>query len=95
MRQAVERDDRDAAWDLLCDADQSALKARAADLGEGIDPKDVLLSDRRRLPPWRDLQVSEKADTAEVIVVLDDGQDVRRAVRERGGWRVVLGVQPP
>jgi len=96
FRKAVDRSNKIAAFALLSAGDQAALKARAADAGDKLKPRDMLNVDRRNLPAWRDMRVEVQGERAVVIIVLDDDvEDRREAVYESGGWRVVLGISTP
>ena len=97
FRKAVEQSDGPGAFSLLCDKDQSALRARAADASPNVKAEEMFNVDRRSLPPWRGMRVESQGDAAAVVtIVLDDGaQDRHEALLEGDHWRVVLGVSPP
>ena len=96
FHKALERRRPDPAFELLSAADQGALAARAKAAGASVKAVDMLIVDRRRLPPWEHVEAEVTGDRALVRIALEGGAtDRREAVREGGEWRVVLGVTPP
>jgi len=96
FHKALERRRPSSAFDLLSAADQAALAARAKSAGGSVKAQDMLLVDRRSLPPWQEVEAEVTGEVAVIRIVLEGGATARRkAVREGGAWRVVLGVTPP
>ncbi len=96
FHKALDRRRPGSAFDLISAADQGALAARAKAAGGSVKAQDMLIVDRRSLPPWQEVEAEVTGDRAVIRIALEGGVTARReAVREGGAWRVVLGVTPP
>ncbi|PTL78557.1 DUF4878 domain-containing protein [Vitiosangium sp. GDMCC 1.1324] len=95
--QAVQRGDEKAAYAVLSQPTQEALKARAqaaADASAGAVKADPVAFFFANVPPPADVTEvtlsSQEGDVAKVSVVFSNGKSQVRMVREPTGWKIDL-----